>query len=113
MWQFPFAEHCLGGPGSEINGLSDSMAGIGAEHNGVAALRMMFENRLPFFRDADGSAPATRELHVLKRRVEFADPFLKPIKDRLYFAFLNVQGMQLAPVIEVNQSAAENHRVSE
>jgi len=53
------------------------VAGIGAENDGVAALPMKFENRLPFFGDADGPAPAMSEIHVLQCGMKAVNAFLQ------------------------------------
>src|SRR4029077_12058143 len=74
---------------------------------------MKFENGLAFFGDADGPAPAMREIDVVQCGVQAVNAFFEECQEISGLALSDVDVCQLSPVAGKNQAAAEDHAVAE
>src|SRR5690348_5659232 len=71
--QFAAAEERFRGPGAEIGRQGHAVACVSAEDDGIAACGMPIQNGWqPAFAEKDWTAPAMRELHLAKRRMQSA-----------------------------------------
>src|SRR5260370_8810287 len=71
-------EEGLGGPFAEIDRESDAVAVVAGEDHHVFVARMAAEDGAHFFGDENRAAPAVRDAHGGKGRVQMADAAFEP-----------------------------------
>ena len=95
-------------PAAEINGECDAVAGKCAQHNGICAAGMARKNGNHILGEKNGAAPAVGEADIFKHRMQSVDAVFERGHTFRGFAARDIEYRQFAPVLSVNQSAAEN-----
>src|SRR6266403_5402046 len=94
-------EEGLGGPLAEVDGESDAVTVVAGEEHHVFAARMPLrgkpaEDGEHFFGEENRAAPAVRDAHGCKGRVQMADAVFEPAEACGGFAFANIIAAQIA-----------------
>lgn len=89
------------------------MARIGTQHDGIAALRVIFKNGLPFFGNADWPTPMMIEVDTAQRGMETVNTFLQEREQIFGLALRDVNVGEFAPITRKDQAAAEDNAVAE
>jgi hypothetical protein len=87
------------------------VAAVTAQHHGVCALGMYFEDRPPVLRYKDRSPPTMRDLHVEQRRMQVANPFLQLVQKLQCPSGTDVDRDQLSPIRNVNESGSKDNSI--
>src|SRR5258708_21912730 len=95
----PAAEEGLGGPFAEIDGERDAVAVVAGEDHHVFVARMAAEDGTHFFRDENRAAPAVRDAHGGKSRVQMADAAFEPAQTVDGFASANIVAAQIVRAV--------------
>ena len=92
-------EEGFGGTLAEVDGESDAVAVEASEDHHVFAARMAAEDGAQFFGVQDGAAPAVRDAHGGKGRVQMADAVFEPAETVGGFASANIVAVQIVRAI--------------
>src|SRR5260370_4645200 len=92
-------EEGLGGPFAEVDGESDAVAVVGGEDHHVFVARMAAEDGTHFFGDENRAAPAVRDAHGGKGRVQMADAAFEPAQTVDGFAPANIVAAQIVRAV--------------
>ena len=89
------SEKDFSGPSSEINRQSDAVAVVAGENDHLFAARMVTEDRAHFFGEENRAAPAVRDAHVGKRRMQVTHAILERAEALGSLAVTNVVATQV------------------
>ncbi len=92
-------EEGLGGPFAEVDGESDAVAVVAGEDHDVFVARMAAEDGAHFFGDENRAAPAVRDAHGGKRRMQMTDAAFEPAQTVDGFASANVVAAQIVRAV--------------
>src|SRR5277367_2126937 len=124
MRQLTAFEQDFGGPGSQVRGEGNSMAGVGAENDCVAgrfaiicssalaagdardAFGMPVEDRLPGIAEEDRAAPAAREFYFFKRGMQVPDAVFEAVEGRGGLLGGDVHLFEIVSVRRLHQACA-------
>src|SRR5258708_8498310 len=92
-------EEGLGGPFAEVDGESDAVAVVAGEDHYVFVARMAAEDGTHFFGDENRAAPAVRDAHGGKCRMQMADAVFEPAQTVDGFAPANIVAAQIVRAV--------------
>src|SRR5216684_3579697 len=91
-------EEGFGGPFAEVDGESDAVAVVAGEDHHLLAARVVAEDGQHFFGEENRAAPAVRDAHGGKGRVQMADAAFEPAETLCGFAPANIVPLEGKPL---------------